>query len=636
MSGLRAWLARLGRYRLRIVLVGGLGGLFVLMLLALAFSAWALALSQRDQSLMADLRRLDTLVARYHSDAERYLRNAPRDYPDYFRDTTLYFAQLKDDVEQIDTLLKSLADRRTRAEQTPWALLVLGPAHTTDDPRFDPLRAFWRDYQRQLHDALGPNSAEPRLEWAARYIVDHAMPLAARITLISASLQHVIKSHQRHARLVGQWGVMITLIVSALGIIVLIRSLTRRLGTTQHGCEQIARGYFGHQIPDRSNDELGSLNGAINTVSTRMAAVLRLLDGIQRGADLGATAREVRDALAAFLPTDWLGLYDNVADSRAVQLREQFPELPSHGIAIADQADLQSSKRFPVYEASFALPDVAHVLAAHGYRTTLVLSLPSESGPGFTLVLAARAAHAFSDDAQTLLGNLAPVIAHGFEKSALSEQLLLAAVNGLSKLAESRDPETGNHLIRMSHYAHAIARQFIDHSDTSATAEALPPGFARDMLRFAAMHDIGKVGVPDSILLKPGHLSDAERIEMRMHPLIGGSVLRACAGQLPESSRDLFKVAIDIAEGHHEWFNGGGYPAGASGRDIPLAARIVAVADVFDALTSKRPYKEAWSLQRGLEYLREQSGKHFDPAVVAAFERAMPQITAVYERYRHV
>jgi len=113
-------------------------------------------------------------------------------------------------------------------------------------------------------------------------------------------------------------------------------------------------------------------------------------------------------------------------------------------------------------------------------------------------------------------------------------------------------------------------------------------------------------------------------------------VLRACAGQLPESSRDLFKVAIDIAEGHHEWFDGNGYPLGVSGRDIPLAARIVAVADVFDALTSKRPYKEAWSLQRSLNYLREQAGKHFDPSVVAAFERAMPQITEVYERYRHV
>src|SRR3546814_1295750 len=128
----------------------------------------------------------------------------------------------------------------------------------------------------------------------------------------------------------------------------------------------------------------------------------------------------------------------------------------------------------------------------------------------------------------------------------------------------------------MSQYAHAIAIQCMD---AAADSEPLPPGFARDVLRFAAMHDIGKVGVPDSILLKPGYLSDAERLEMRMHPLIGGSVLRACAGQLPGGSRDLFKVAIDIAEGHHEWFDGSGYPAGSRGRDIPLAARIVAVAD---------------------------------------------------------
>jgi len=633
MSAVRERIEQLGRYRLRIVLVGGFGGLFVLMLLALAFSAWALALSQRDQSLMADLRRLDTLVARYHADAERYLRNAPRDYPDYFRDTTLYFAQLKEDVEQVDNLLAALADQHARMQQTPWALLLLGPSATGSDPRFDPLREFWRSYRAQLQQALGPDADEPRLEWAARYIVEQSATLAERISGISVSLQQVIKSHQRHARLVGQWGVMLTLILSGLGIVLLIQILTRRLGATQFGCEQIARGYFGHQIPDRSNDELASLNRAINTVSTRMGAVLRLLDGIQRGADLRATAREVRDALGAFLPADWLGLYDNDPDSRSVQLREQFPELASQGIELAEQSDLHSSKRFALHEASFALPGLNQALAARGYQTTLALSLPSESGPGFTLLLAAHAAHAFSHDAQTLLVNLAPVIAHGFEKSALSEQLLLAAVNGLSKLAESRDPETGNHLIRMSHYAHAIARQCLDSNDEATT---LPPGFARDVLRFASMHDIGKVGVPDSILLKPGQLSDAERTEMRMHPLIGGSVLRACAGQLPESSRDLFKVAIDIAEGHHEWFDGNGYPLGVSGRDIPLAARIVAVADVFDALTSKRPYKEAWSLQRSLDYLREQAGKHFDPSVVAAFERAMPQITEVYERYRHV
>ena len=127
-----------------------------------------------------------------------------------------------------------------------------------------------------------------------------------------------------------------------------------------------------------------------------------------------------------------------------------------------------------------------------------------------------------------------------------------------------------------------------------------------------------------------------ERTEMQRHPRIGADVLRRCEAQMEAHGRRVFGVGIEIAESHHEKWDGTGYPQGLAGEAIPLSARIVAVADVLDALTSKRPYKEAWSMDRALETLQQDSGRHFDPAVLAALHRCLPQVLAFYEKHKHV
>ena len=157
-------------------------------------------------------------------------------------------------------------------------------------------------------------------------------------------------------------------------------------------------------------------------------------------------------------------------------------------------------------------------------------------------------------------------------------------------------------------------------------AATMSPERVRDILRFAPMHDIGKVGVEDGVLLKPGRLSAEERAAMERHPVIGGEVLRRCEAQMNAVGHSVF----------HEKFDGSGYPLGLSGEAIPLSARIVAAADVFDALTSKRPYKEAWPVEKALALFEQESGHHFDPVVVAALHRAMPRILEVYQQLKHV
>jgi len=189
-----------------------------------------------------------------------------------------------------------------------------------------------------------------------------------------------------------------------------------------------------------------------------------------------------------------------------------------------------------------------------------------------------------------------------------------AAVFGLAQLAESRDPETGEHLRRIQRYsrilAEHLARQgpYTDHIDDR---------FLEDIFRSSALHDIGKVGIPDTILLKPGRLTPAEFEVMKRHSVIGAESL-ARTTDYTEHARFL-SMAVVIARHHHEWFDGAGYPDGLAGTDIPLPARIVAVADVFDALTSKRVYKDAMSLEEAKSVIENEEGTHFDPAVVDAF-----------------
>lgn len=188
-------------------------------------------------------------------------------------------------------------------------------------------------------------------------------------------------------------------------------------------------------------------------------------------------------------------------------------------------------------------------------------------------------------------------------------------ITRLARAAEYRDPETGAHILRMAHISGIVAGQL--------TGDA---GFAQRIFEAAPMHDIGKLGTPDHILLKPGRLEPQEFEIMKRHAEIGWSILK-------DSASPILQFAAEIARSHHEKFDGAGYPGRLAGDAIPLSGRIVAVADVFDALTSARPYKPAWEKQRAIAFMQEGSGRHFDPACIAAFMARLDDILDVCAQY---
>lgn len=195
------------------------------------------------------------------------------------------------------------------------------------------------------------------------------------------------------------------------------------------------------------------------------------------------------------------------------------------------------------------------------------------------------------------------------------EETRAEIIKRLGRAAEFKDNETGMHVIRMSYYSRFLAEKI-----------GADPQWCELLFNAAPMHDIGKIGIPDRVLLKPGKLDEEEWAIMQKHVEYGGDILG-------NHDSELLSLAREVALGHHEKWNGKGYPNQLAGEDIPLSARIVAIADVFDALTSERPYKKAWPLDKVINLLEEEAGQHFDPALVPEFIACMPRILEIKEAY---
>ena len=203
-----------------------------------------------------------------------------------------------------------------------------------------------------------------------------------------------------------------------------------------------------------------------------------------------------------------------------------------------------------------------------------------------------------------------------------------AIIFGLAKLAESRDPETGQHLERISMYSVRLATAM---RKDPRFRDEINSEFVRMIGISSVLHDIGKVGIPDSLLLKRGPLTDEERTRIQIHPKIGEDCIHQIERRLGNS--DFLAMAREIALCHHEWWNGEGYPHGTSMQEIPLAARIVAIADVYDALASRRVYKKSFSHEQCVEEIRSKAGTHFDPNIVEVFDSISEQFADIAARF---
>lgn len=253
------------------------------------------------------------------------------------------------------------------------------------------------------------------------------------------------------------------------------------------------------------------------------------------------------------------------------------------------------------------------------YKTKSLLAIPLKDPTGKiigVLQLINIPENTLTEDGLRIIRATAAQASIALSNALLLDELKSAQLDTiyrLAKVAEFKDKETGNHIKRMSNVSMLITKALTEDTD-----------FAELILYASPMHDIGKVAISDNILLKPGKLTMEEFEIMKTHTTVGGDILKG-------ADTKLLNIAHKIALYHHEKYNGTGYPYGIRGNNIPLEARIVAVADVFDALVSKRPYKDPWPHEEALKFIVAQKGQHFDPDVVDAFIKVYGEITSMYQ-----
>ena len=548
--------------------------------------------------------------------SSQYVEAAPRDWETYFRDLGMYGQDLNNIILKLDNTLLTLTDLPDLQQQ-------------------------WKIYSQEIHTVRG-DLAEPKLEAVAHWVVAHQEEINALSDQIDKRIKTMLDQQLKTQSQINIALLALSLLVGLSALFALNQFFSRPLQSILSRLQHLAQGKTATDDAITSRNEMGTIYSAINDLAFNLDTTFNLTRSVNQATSVDSALCFVYREYQQRLPIDALCLIRDSNDSQSLLLERVHSD---------QQLTLQENSRYSKLHCELCSMitlsepllwqedqdwDGKHselAIYLHNAGINSALFFPFNNQSGSVLLFASIKPSAFDEKHLQLLKNAGGQLQHAFEKTELVESLVISAISGLSKLAESRDPETGDHLARMSQYSMILAEEL---SHNSPYQDLIDNRYIRDILRFSPMHDIGKVGIADSILLKPGRLTGEERRDMEFHPAIGGEVLKRCEEQLNASGHSMFTTGIEIAEGHHEKWDGSGYPHGWKEKEIPLSARIVAVADVFDALTSKRPYKEAWPVEKALKLFDEESGKHFDPEIIKAFHRALPKILEVYERLKHV
>jgi len=283
------------------------------------------------------------------------------------------------------------------------------------------------------------------------------------------------------------------------------------------------------------------------------------------------------------------------------------------------------------YARNNSISESTRLILMEGIKSSLTVPLYNNHRCVGFLFLSSLQTGGFDESHLKTANRVANKLKIRFYHEFLTQEVIAETANSFVALMNEKDNETSAHLTRMARYSYIIARNLASRMDI------LTPRLIREIHWFAPLHDVGKIGIPDSILGKPGRLTDEEFGVMKGHVELGARVLRTMNSNLETIlEKSLMQTAVDIIRGHHERFDGTGYPAGLKGHEIPLPGRIVALADVFDALTSKRSYKKAFTVDEALRIMNEEMSGAFDPVIMDCFLESMDDILAVYSRLKEI
>nr|WP_312578261.1 HD domain-containing phosphohydrolase [Sedimentibacter sp.] len=394
--------------------------------------------------------------------------------------------------------------------------------------------------------------------------------------------------------------------------------------------------------------ELKPVINDINSMFDKLNKLIELIGNLNKDVSFDGILNYIYLSFSEFIPYSHIGIALLKNDGKVLEASYGISDtsldgLPKKLVGIKEEVSKTSLEGIIKNKTPRVIDDLElytknsnaeynKILIEAGIKSSISLPLKINQKPVGVIFFSSVHKNIYKQEHIAFLETLSDSIAISLNKNIFIDEMLYSTLLALAKMAEARDEDTGEHLDRMKEYSVKIAEFLLD---DHVYDDLISVSFIKDIERFSPMHDIGKVGIRDGILLKPGQLTDDEYEQMKKHTIYGADVLRAAEGNIVKQSHSMFVMGIEIAEGHHEKWNGTGYPYRLSGNEIPLSARIVAIADVFDALTSKRPYKNAFPFEESFELIVEGKGNHFDPNIVNSFINHKEDIYKLYMSFKN-
>jgi len=441
---------------------------------------------------------------------------------------------------------------------------------------------------------------------------------------------------------------VLSLIIIAISLFNLSKYIIEPFSELYKGISEVGLSNFKLKTSIPTKKDVAPVVSEINGLFRKINYLISLIENMNKSSSFNETLEFIFKSFSLFIPYTYIGIAlfhnDNkvleasygVSDGTMIGLPNS---LMGKEVLIRDTSlekvvnfgEARIINDLELYTADKPLKEYNRIILEAGVRSSITLPLKVSDEPVGVIFFSSNKKNVYNEEHVKFLKTIVNSIAISFDKNIYVNDLIYSSILALAKLAESRDEDTGEHLDRMKIYSRDIAKYLFE---SNKCLDEITPEYINDIERFSPLHDIGKVGIRDGILLKPGKLTFDEFEEMKKHTTNGTEVLKAAESNLAKRGKSLFKLGIEIADGHHEKWDGSGYPNGKKGKEIPLSARIVAVADVFDALTSRRPYKEPFSFEESFNIIVDGSGKHFDPEIVATFVENKGKIEHLYKNFK--
>lgn len=511
------------------------------------------------------------------------------------------------------------------------------------------INSIWPEFSKSVDTIANANSINKEASNASVFINENNEDLLSSSNLITEKIVNEAKNKNLSSMIISLILLILSFIILIVSLLTLNKYIILPLDELYTGISQmnIINGDMKKGF-ESTSPLMTPITTEVNEVFYKLSKLVSLIENINENKSFNDILNYIYETFSTFIPYTYIGIALLTEDKKQLKASygisaKKLPGLPEN--LLGHTALITETSLGKVIETGVprVINDLEEYVSKRPHRTyneiildagikaSITLPLKFNNKPLGIIFFSSDKKNVYTDEHTNFLKTITNSIAIAFQNNIFIDELLYSSILALAKLAESRDEDTGDHLQRMKMYSRVIA-QFL--YEEGIYKDEITTEFIDNIEKFSPLHDIGKVGIPDAILLKPGKLTSEEFEIMKQHAIYGGQVLRAADENIMKNGRSLFNLGIEIAEGHHEKWNGSGYPNGKKGEDIPLSARIVAVADVFDALTSRRPYKEPFSIETAYDIITKDSGNHFDPEIVRVFEKNKKRIVNLYHSFQ--